>query len=187
MTQPSAGIVNPSKIAANPHPLSNKISRTLWDICYFLLYRPSPRFAHRYRVLILRLFGADVHWTAHPYPKCKIWLPRNLTMGAHSCLADDVDCYNVARITLEPLSIVSQYTYLCSATHDISDVDFPLLSRPIFIGYRAWVASRSYIGPGVAVSEGAVVGANASVYKNVPPWTVVGGNPARVISRRPQT
>jgi putative colanic acid biosynthesis acetyltransferase WcaF len=179
--------VDPARIAANPHKIRKRVARVLWNVCCFALYRPSPRIAHRFRVLLLRLFGADVHWTAHPYPKCKIWLPSNLKMGAHSCLANDVDCYNVARITLEPLSTVSQYSYLCSASHDMNDPDFPLFSKPIHIGFRAWVAACSYVGPGVTISEGAVVGANACVYKNVPPWTVVGGNPARQIADRKMT
>jgi putative colanic acid biosynthesis acetyltransferase WcaF len=180
----SPGLVDPKKIAANPHSVSNRVVRTLWKVCSLALYRPSPRIAHKFRVFLLRLFGAEVDWTAHPYPKCKIWLPSNLKMGAHSCLADDVDCYNVACITLERLAIVSQYSYLCSASHDINDPNFALFSKPIVIGSRAWVAARSYVGPGVHILEGSVVGANSCVYKDVPPWTVVGGNPAHVISKR---
>ncbi len=184
MIQESPYRVDTERITSSPHPVRNRVTRALWNVCCFALYRPSPRIAHRFRVLLLRIFGADVDWTAHPYPTCKIWLPSNLKMGAHSSLGDCVDCYNVAPITLETLSTVSQYSYLCSASHDINDPDFALFSKPIYIGFRAWVAARSYIGPGVIVSEGAVVGANASAYKNVPPWTVVGGNPARPIGTR---
>lgn len=172
------------RFAVNPHPLSNRIRRCVWSLCYTLLYRPSPNVAHRFRVLLLRAFGADIHDTAHPYPKCKIWAPWNLAMGAHSCLANQVDCYNVARIELEEYAIVSQYSYLCSASHDFNDVAFPLFSKPIRIKRQAWVAARAYVGPGVTIGAGAVVGANSCAYKNVEPWTVVGGNPARVISRR---
>lgn len=169
---------------ANPHSLRNRVFRVLWSISYSLLYRPSPNVAHRYRVALLNLFGAKVHRTAHPYPKCKIWAPWRLTMGAHSCLANYVDCYNVAQIELEDYAIVSQYTYLCSASHDFNDRAFPLISSPIRIDRQAWVAARAYVGPGVRVGEGAVVGANACVYRNVEPWTVVGGNPAKAIARR---
>jgi putative colanic acid biosynthesis acetyltransferase WcaF len=158
--------------------------RAFWSISYRLLYRPSPNIAHRYRVGLLNLFGAKVHRTAHPYPKCKIWAPWRLTMGAHSCLANHVDCYNVALIELGDHSIVSQYAYLCSASHDFNDRAFPLVSSPIHIERQAWVAARAYIGPGVRIGTGAVVGANACVYRNVEPWTVVGGNPARAIGRR---
>jgi putative colanic acid biosynthesis acetyltransferase WcaF len=171
-------------LAANPHTLRNRMMRALWSISYWLLYRPSPNIAHRYRVALLNLFGAKVHRTAHPYPKCKIWAPWRLTMGAHSCLANDVDCYNVALIELEDYSIVSQYAYLCSASHDFNDHAFPLISSPIRIERQAWVAARAYVGPGVRVGMGAVVGANACVYRNVERWTVVGGNPAKAISTR---
>jgi putative colanic acid biosynthesis acetyltransferase WcaF len=134
--------------------------------------------------MLLRAFGADVDWKARPYPRARVWLPKNLTMRAHSCLGEDSDCYNVARVTLEPYSTVSQYAYLCSASHDYNDPIWPLFSKPIHIGPRAWVAARAYVGPGVSISEGAVVGANACVYKDVPAWTVVGGNPARPIGKR---
>src|SRR6185312_11674139 len=76
-----------------------------------------------------RLFGANVHPTAHPYPKCRIWAPWNLTMAAHSCLANNVDCYNVAPVMLEEYAIVSQYSYLCSASHDFNDAAFPPFTR----------------------------------------------------------
>jgi putative colanic acid biosynthesis acetyltransferase WcaF len=170
--------------AANPHPLSNRIVRVLWSICYTLLYRPTPNLAHKFRVLLLRMFGADIHPTAHPYPKCRIWAPWNLKMAAHSCLANNVDCYNVARVELGEYAIVSQYSYLCSASHDFNDRGFPLFSKPITIERQAWVAARAYIGPGVTIGEGAVAGANSCVYKDVEPFAVVGGNPARIISRR---
>lgn len=184
MTQTPAVCTDPGKIVASPHSLANRAARVLWGICYILLYRPSPRVAHKFRVLLLRLFGGKIDWNAHPYPKCKIWLPSNLTMGEYSSMSDDVDCYNVASITLEAWSIVSQYSYLCSASHDINDPNFTLFSKPIHIGSRAWVGARGYVGPGVTVCEGAVVGANACVYRDVAAWTVVGGNPARTLATR---
>ena len=172
------------KRTSSPHRAGNKLGRLLWGFCWRIFYRPTPRPAHRFRVALLRLFGGDIHATAHPYPHCKIWAPWNLEMGPHSCLADDVDCYNVARISLGAFATVSQYSYLCSASHDHNDPAMPLFSEPIRLGAHSWVAARSYIGPGVEIGEGAVVGANACVYKNVAPWMVVGGNPARTISRR---
>lgn len=105
-------------------------------------------------------------------------------MGAHSCLADHVDCYSVAPITIGAYATVSQYSYLCAATHDYSADDFALRPKPITIGARAWVAADAFVGPGVTVGEGAVVGARASVFKDVPAWAVVGGNPARFLKWR---
>jgi putative colanic acid biosynthesis acetyltransferase WcaF len=60
----------------------------------------------------------------------------------------------------------------------------PLVAKPIRIGRNAWVCADSFIAPGVTVGEGAVVGARSSVYRDVAPWTVVGGNPARFLKDR---
>ncbi len=170
--------------APSPFGLKNKLGRILWAIVYAILYRPSPRPAHKFRIAILRLFGATIDSTAHPYPKCRIWAPWNLVMREHSCLADDADCYNAATVTLEAHSIVSQYAYLCTASHDHEDPMFPLFSLPIKIGKSAWVAARAYVGPGVELGDGSIAGANACVYKSVPAWTIVGGNPAKRIGAR---
>jgi putative colanic acid biosynthesis acetyltransferase WcaF len=60
----------------------------------------------------------------------------------------------------------------------------PLIFSPITIGAQSWVAAGCFIGPGITVGEGAVVGAHSVVTKDVPAWTVVAGNPARVIKPR---
>jgi putative colanic acid biosynthesis acetyltransferase WcaF len=104
-------------------------------------------------------------------------------MGESSCLGDHVDCYSVDRVIIEPYATVSQYAFLCTASHDYTIKEMPLVTAPIRIGSRAWVAADVFIGPGVMIGEGAVVGARASVFRNVEPWTVVGGNPARIIKK----
>lgn len=168
----------------NEHGMRNKLARVMWGIVWTLLYRPSPRPLHAWRCFLLRLFGAKVGKAAHPYPKSKIWAPWNLQLDDHACLSDDVDCYCVGKIHIGQSATISQYSYLCSATHDFTDRTFPLVTAPIAIGAGAWICADVFVGPGVTVGEGAVVGARSSVYKDVEPWVVVAGNPARVIKRR---
>lgn len=105
-------------------------------------------------------------------------------MEVGSCIGPDTDIYNAAMVILKEGAIVSQYSYLCTATHDIRDKNFRLYSLPIILEKNSWVASKCFIGPGVTIGKGAVVGASASVYKDVPAWTVVGGNPAKIINKR---
>ena len=163
--------------------LGNKAGRVLWGVVWWFAYRPSPRVLHGWRRLLLRLFGASIGEGAHPYPSARIWAPWNLTMGEGSCIGDYVDCYSVDRVTLEPYATVSQYAFLCTASHDYTVREMPVITAPIRIGRRAWVAADAFVGPGVTIGEGAVVGARTSVYRNVDPWTVVGGNPARIIKK----
>jgi len=177
--------INPSPLVyRNRLSYQNRISRALWTIVWVTLYRPSPTTCFWWRRLLLRVFGARIGAQAHPYPRCRIWAPWNLTMGAHSCLADDVDCYSVDAVVLGDFATVSQQAMLCTATHDYNDPDFKLITRSIAIGPRAWIGARAFIGPGVVVGEGAVVGATATVFSVVDAWTVVGGNPARQLKAR---
>ncbi|WP_416238341.1 hypothetical protein [Synechococcus sp. CCY9202] len=60
----------------------------------------------------------------------------------------------------------------------------PLTLRPITIGERVWIASGAFIGPGVEIGDGAVVSATSSVFKSVPSYKIVRGNPAIVIASR---
>ena len=134
----------------------NKLARVLWAGVWLLLYRPSPVPLHGWRRWLLRLFGATVGRGAHPYPSAKIWAPWNLTMGAHSCLSHQVDCYSVDRITLGAHSTVSQYSFLCTASHDYTDPAMPLTTAPITLGDRVWITADVFVAPGVTIGAGAV-------------------------------
>lgn len=168
------------------HKLSwtNKFTRVLWNIVRFSLYRSSPSVFHGWRRFLLRCFGAKVGVGAHPYPTANVWAPWNLEMGDGSCLSHHVDCYNVAKITLGKGATISQYSFLCTATHDYTKVDFPLLVAPIHIGSNVWVTADVFIGPGVSVGEGAVINARSSVFSDIEPWVVAKGNPARAYKKR---
>jgi putative colanic acid biosynthesis acetyltransferase WcaF len=163
----------------------SRLGRFVWGVVWTLLYRPSPRWMHGWRRFLLRCFGARVAATAVPYAGARVWAPWNLTMAPGSCLSDHVDCYCVAAITLGTHATVSQYSHLCSASHDYRDPSMPLVIAPIVIGADAWVAADVFVGPGVVIGEGAVVGARSTVMNDVEPWTVVAGSPPLVRGRRP--
>ncbi len=167
---------------------TTKIRRILWNVTAALLFRPfiTPIF-RTWRIALLRAFGAKIEWDANVYASAKVWAPWNLKMGHRACLGPGVICYNQDLIQLDDDAIVSQYSYLCTAGHDINmenTADKSLITAPIILRTKSWVGARAYIGMGVEIGTGAIVGATASVYKNVEPWMVVGGNPARQIKRR---
>lgn len=168
----------------NPQAIFNKAARVFWGIVWTFLFRPSPQPFFWWRRLLLRVFGARLSGTALVYPSVKVWAPWNLEMGSKSCLGPDVDCYSVDAVIIGPGATVSQYSHLCTATHDPYIEGMPLVTAPISIGHAAWVAAGAFVGPGVMVKEGAVVGARSVALKDVHPWTVVAGNPARLIKNR---
>lgn len=169
----------------SPYTTSNRIKRMLWSICWTVFVRPFPKsLANSWKIFILRCFGAKIAKNAYVYSSANIFMPWNLIMEEHSCLASGVDCYNAAPIIIKRNATVSQRAYLCTASHNISSSKHEQTEKPIIIGSRAWVAAEAFVGPGVIIGEGAVVGARAAVFKDVAPWTVVGGNPAKYIKDR---
>lgn len=172
--------------ALRQHRLSgrNKLARAVWGIAWMLLCRPTPRPLHAWRCMIARLFGAKLGRGIRLYPSAKIWAPWNLVMADETCLGPDVDCYNVDTITLGAHSTVSQYSYLCTASHDYTRADMPLITAPITLGERVWITADVFVGPGVTIGDGAVVTARSSVFHDLPPWMVARGNPAVPVKAR---
>jgi len=162
----------------------NKVARALWTIVWMVFYRPTPRPMHAWRRALLRLFGAKLGRGVHAYPSVRIWAPWNLEMGDHSCLGPHVDCYCMEVIKIGAYSTISQYSYLCTASHDYRSLKMPLVAAPITIGERVWITADVFVGPGVTIGEGSVVLARSTVLKSVDSWMVVGGNPAKVIKAR---
>lgn len=105
-------------------------------------------------------------------------------MGEYACLSQNVDCYSADWIRIGDQATISQDAFICTASHDISNVNMELITAPIVIGPQSWICARAVILPGVTVGEGAVVGCAAVVSRDVGAWSVVGGNPAKFIKKR---
>lgn len=165
-------------------PLVNQLVRMLWRAVWILLYRPSPQMFHGWRRLLLRMFGAKMGRGTFAYPSVKIWAPWNLDMGDHSCLSHFVDCYCVDKVVLGRHATVSQYSHLCTASHDYNLHDMPLVTAPIMIKDHAWVTADVFVGPGVTIGQGAVVLARSTVTRDVASWVVAAGAPAKQVGVR---
>ncbi len=101
-----------------------------------------------------------------------------------SCLGDFVDCYNVAPVRIGRQAVVSQYSYLCSASRDYRDQTLPLVRAPIEIQDHAWVTADVFVGPGVVIGAGTVVTARSTVLHDLTDWVVASGNPAIPVNNR---
>lgn len=159
--------------------------RMMWALAWTVGARWLPRsVGSGWKRWLLRLFGAKIAKTAVVYSSARVYYPANLVMDEYACLASDVDCYNVDMVYVGRHATVSQYAFLCTASHDIYSTGHELITAPIRIEAGAWIGAGAFVGMGVTVEEGAVVGARGVVVKDVEAWTVVGGNPAKFIKKR---
>lgn len=165
--------------------IGNKFLRVIWNLVVIVMIRPfSLNIFRKWRCIILRVFGAKIGKNSNVHSSVKIWAPWNLELGNNSSIGPRTHIYNQGRIIIGDLCIISQKSYLCASTHDFTLANFPLVRKPIKIEDQVWIAADAFIGPGVKIGEGVVIGARAAVFKNIEPWTVVGGNPAKFIKRR---
>ncbi|MEP4891147.1 MAG: hypothetical protein ABJV04_14065 [Aliiglaciecola sp.] len=164
--------------------LKNRLARVLWNITYLLLIRYSPVFLKRWRIFIYRLFSKNIHKNTNIYPRAKVWAPWNLRLQSGACIANDAYIYNQDEVVINKNALISQGAFICTGSHDYNSKTFKLVTKPIVIGEHAWIAAEAFVGPGVEICEGAVLGARGVTFKNLKPWTVYSGNPACEIKNR---
>jgi len=156
----------------------------LWWVVQALLFHPSPQVFYGWRRFLLRAFGARVGKGVLIRPSVSVTYPWKLTIGEWSWIGDDVTLYTLGEITIGDNAVVSQGSYLCAGSHDYTKPAFDIYAKPIRIEPESWLAARTFVGPGVTVGRGAVVGACSVVLKDIPSLTVCAGNPVRVIGPR---
>ena len=137
-----------------------------------------------WRVRLLRLFGAQVGRNVRIRPSVRVTYPWRLIIGDFSWIGDDVVLYSLDNIEIGSHAVISQGSYLCTGSHDYGSVKFDMITRPISVGDQAWVASDVFIGPGVALGCGCVIGVRSMVLSDMPAGMICFGSPAIVVKNR---
>jgi len=163
---------------------SIKFKRSIWSLIIEPLVRWLPRFCSPLRIWALRVMGAVITDPCYILPGVKILMPWNLKLSAYAVLGFNVNIYNFAPVSIGCMSVISQNSFLCTGSHDYTHPHMPLIWKPITIGSECWVAAEAFIGPGVEIGNGAVIGARSVVTRNMPEWMVCAGNPCQPIKVR---
>lgn len=157
----------------------------LWKIVWLFLYRSTPKhFFNEWRLFLLRLFGTKIKGKPFVFSSSKIFAPWLLSLSNKSCLGPYSEIYNLGPVVLHSYVTLSQYSYICNGTHDLSLKNMPLMVGRVDIEQNVFIGAKALILPGIKIGEGSVVGAGSVVTKDVEPWSVVGGNPAKFIKKR---
>ena len=156
----------------------------IWMIIQNTLFNHSPVFMYGWRRWLLRVFGAKIGTGVLIRPSVKITYPWKISIGDFSWIGDDVVLYSLGNIIIGKNTVVSQRSYLCSASHDYGQSSFPVYVKTINIGNEAWLATDVFIAPGVSIGFGAVVGARSSVFCDLPDMMICVGTPAKPIKPR---
>ena len=116
---------------------------------------------------------------------------RQVSVGARSGIG--IRCQLHGDVAIGDDVMMGPETLVYTANHDFSDLSLPMIDqgrttpRPVVIEDDVWIGARVIILPGVTIGTGSVVGAGSVVVRDVPPRSVVAGNPARVVKERGAT
>lgn len=156
----------------------------LWWLVQATLFRCSPQFMYRWRVMLLRLFGARIGSKVIIRPSVTVTYPWKLSIGDHSWIGDDVVLYTLGELQIGANTVISQKSYICTASHDTASASFAIFNDKVIIKDKVWLAADVFVAPGVCINEGCVVGARSSVFQDLPAMMLCLGNPARPIKPR---
>lgn len=155
-----------------------------WWIVQGVLFRTSPQFLYGWRRFLLRMFGAQIGKNVIIRPTVRVTYPWKLKIGDYSWIGDDVVLYNLGNINIGSNTVISQKSYICTGSHDYSEVSFPIYAKEIHIEDECWLATDVFVAPGITIGKQSVVGSRSSVYKNIPAGKIAYGNPAKVVKDR---
>ncbi|WP_171036512.1 putative colanic acid biosynthesis acetyltransferase [Dyadobacter sediminis] len=156
----------------------------LWWIIQALFFKTSPQFMYGWRRFLMRLFGAKIGKGVILRPSVHTQFPWKVTIGDYSWIGDHAVLYSLGPITIGSNVVISQKSYLCTGSHDYLKNDFPIYSEPIHIENECWLATDVFVGPGVTIGRGTVVGARSSVFKSLPGNKICTGSPAKPVKDR---
>lgn len=174
----------PSRRSLERVTLQTIILSKIWHAVNVTFFRWSWRFSGLRRFL-LHAFGLKFEGKYMDFsPSARIDCPWNIKIGSFSSVGNAAWIYALDKIEIGEKTCIGEQVRLLTGYHDITTRNFAFKTKPIRIGSACWVATAATILPGVTIGDGAVVAAGAVVTKDVEPWTVVGGNPAKFIKRR---
>lgn len=171
--------------AVSPYSGREKLARLAWMIFGQRLFRCTFHNWYALRRMILNAFGAKISVDVRLRNSVLIEQPWNLTIGANSSVGDRAVLYCLGPVTIGTNVSISQQAHLCAGTHDYTKAAMPLLRPPIVIKDDAWIAADAFVGPGVTVGRGAILGARGVAMRDLEPMTIYAGNPAAKVKARP--
>jgi putative colanic acid biosynthesis acetyltransferase WcaF len=156
----------------------------LWWLVQATLFGCSPQALYGFRRWLLRMFGARIGKKVLIRPSAKFTYPWKVKIGDCCWIGDEVVFYSLGDIDVGHSVVISQRSYLCSATHDYQRPTFDMVGSFVCIEDEVWVSADVFVAPGVRIGRGAVIGARSSVFRNLPPMMVCRGSPALPIHPR---
>ena len=163
---------------------ASKRKEILWYFIKVLLFLSAIPYSSKFKVFILRFFGAKIGTGVVIKPRVNIYFPWKLEIGNHVWIGEEAFLLNFEKLTIGNNVCISQRAFLCGGNHDYKVPSMPYRNGIITLHDGCWIGASSFIGPNVIIGTDTVISANSVVTKSLPENSIYGGNPIQFIKNR---
>ena len=153
-----------------------------WIFIAVLKHIPSRRI----RIALLRRYGARIAKNVSIFASVEIRNPKGLSISEGCSIGPRVLLDARKELFIGKNVTIAYDAIIWTLHHDMNSTDFHGCGDKTIIEDYAWICSRSILLPGIHIGKGAVVASGAVVTKDVEPYTIVAGVPAKPIGKRAQ-
>mgnify|MGYP001150833647 CR=1 FL=1 len=164
--------------------IKNRIFNIFLEFEVFLLHLLGFLPSHHLRRFFYRLAGIKIGKGSTIHMGARFYDPRNIEIGEDSIIGEEVVLDGRDKLIIGNHVDIASEVMIYNSEHDINNPFFLAKNAPVIIEDYVFIGPRAIILPGVRVGKGAIVAAAAVVTKDVPPYAIVGGVPAKIIGER---
>jgi len=173
--------LTPSEVVAKG---ANRISNIWLEAQVFILHLVGCVPSHLFRRICYRLAGIKMGKNSTIHTRARFYDPKNIIIGDDTIIGEGAVLDGRAKLTIGNHVDIASDVMIYNSEHNINDDNFQAIETPVVIDDYVFIGPRVIVLPGVKVGKGAVVGAGAVVTKDIPPFAIVGGVPAKIIGER---
>ncbi|MFA6390434.1 MAG: acyltransferase [Patescibacteria group bacterium] len=162
----------------------NRIKNICLEFEVFLLHLVGCVPCHCFRRFFYRIAGIKIGKGSTIHTKARFYDPRNISVGADTIIGEGVVLDGRDQLSIGSHVDIATEVMIYNSEHNINDENFAADNGKVIIEDYVFIGPRAIILAGVTIGRGAIVGAGAVVTKDVPPYAIVGGVPAKIIGER---
>lgn len=163
---------------------ASKAKEISWYFIKVLFFLSAIPYPSKFKVLLLRLFGAKIGKGLVIKPRVNIHFPWKLIIGNNVWIGEEAFLLNFELLTIGNSVCISQRVFICGGNHDYKDPKMPYKNGVIVLEDGSWVGASSFVGPDVKIGINTVVSAGSVVTKSLPVNCIYRGNPIQFIKNR---